>query len=339
MPSDDQLLISTVVIAHRRPEFLVEALRSVIGQAAGPYSQETVLVKNFDDREVDELCRAEGIRNLLTSEESATGKIALGLEACRGEVVTFLDYDDTFAPGRLAAVAAEFRTHPRLGFFRNGLRFVDERLHTVPSEELAFSLRLVDRQSRRRVVADAAKARTDPRLGGIRPDFNIGSMAARREVVAGCVPYLGRVRLTFDSLLFYAAWASAFDLAFDPRKLTNYRLHRGNTSVVGAPGGGPVQERVDFAQWRADDHRLIQEYVASIGRPELQRDLEVRACREALVALLDAGKVSRRAILAKAPELRARGPGSRLVRLQLTGYLLAALTSPALARRLVRLSR
>lgn len=333
--------ISTIVLGHRTPRFLDEAVRSATDQRPGEFDAEVILVKNFRDAAIDELCRSRRVQNLYTEAESAIGKIEVGLRAATGELLTFLDYDDLYAPGRLAWVADEFRANPRLGYLHNGLVVIGDDGRAVPARQLTYTLRRLAAQRRRYEVRDAEKPWGDPRLGGSRPDFNTGAMAVRREVLERCRPYFGRLQLMLDSMLYYAAWAAPFDLVVDPRPLTSYRIHAGNSSVVRDPADGSVQERPGFATQRSADQALTRELAVASGRPELVRDVELRQRRERLVEALRDPGAGRRAVLALLRERRAEGQpaGSALLRLQLGVYLLAGLVAPSLAREVVALSR
>jgi glycosyltransferase involved in cell wall biosynthesis len=333
--------VSTIVIAHDRADYLDQALNSVAGQTMDGVSHETILVKNFRDAQVDGLCNRLGIQNIYTDASSALAKVRTGIRASRGEILTFLDYDDVYCANRLKTVVEEFRARPTLGYYRNGIKFINAASRPISDWDLSFSFRLVSRLHHRRLVTDAAKARTDPRLGGCRPDFNTGSMAVRRGILNQSLAYLERIELTLDSFLFYSSWISSFDLLIDPRKLTQYRIHRWNSSIVEENSPETRAARTRYEQLRVRDQEIIGEMVARSGRIELDRDLRLRESRERLVALLRRPEVRRSELGALlrslgSPRMLASSP---LVWLEANTYLVAGMLSPALSRALVRISR
>jgi hypothetical protein len=333
--------VSTIVIAHDRPDYLDQALKSAAGQSLDGVTHETILVKNFRDVEVDGLCERLGIQNIYTETSSALGKIRTGVRASRGKILTFLDYDDVYCAGRLGTVVEEFRARPTLGYYRNGIKFIDATSQPISDWDLSFSFRLVSQLRHRRLVTDGAKARTDPRLGGCRPDFNTGSMAVRRSILDQSLPYFERIELTLDSFLFYSSWISSLDLLIDPRKLTQYRIHPWNSSIVVENSPESRAARSRYERLRVRDQEIIAEMVAASGRVELDRDIRLRESRERLVALLRRPEVRRSELAALlrslgSPRLLA---GSPLVWLEANSYLLAGLVSPTLSRTLLRISR
>ena len=54
-------MISVIISAHNRKEYLLEAIKSVVNQTLDPKNYEIIVVKNFKDKTVDEYINAEGI--------------------------------------------------------------------------------------------------------------------------------------------------------------------------------------------------------------------------------------------------------------------------------------
>lgn len=123
-------LVSVITPTYKRPEKLAAAIRSVMAQSYphwemlvvddGSETAESVVAEIGDER-----VRAHGI--------SHRGSCAARNEAlllARGEIITYLDDDNTLDPGWLKAVVWGFETHPEADVLY-GARLVDdvERVH------------------------------------------------------------------------------------------------------------------------------------------------------------------------------------------------------------------
>jgi glycosyltransferase involved in cell wall biosynthesis len=108
--------ISVVIPTHNRPELLAEALASVAAQSLPP--AEVIVVDDASDppvspRQLD----LGGIPVKLLRHDQARGGAAAkntGVAAATGGLLAFLDDDDLYAPGYLAAAAAALAGHPEL---------------------------------------------------------------------------------------------------------------------------------------------------------------------------------------------------------------------------------
>jgi glycosyltransferase involved in cell wall biosynthesis len=330
--------ISVIIFAYRKSEFLAQALRSATSQSLDRRRYEVILVSSFVDSEVTALCRELNIRCIQCNEGNASEKNRIGITASTGEIVTFLDYDDLYASSRLETLLREFRLHPRLGFYRNGIDYVDSKGQEIHGKGLAPSFRLFSNPGRRYYVLDERKRRTDPRLGVSRPDFCGSAMALRRAVALAAVQNLERIKTSVDSTLFYTAWVAPFELELDPNRLTRYRIHEGNISA-------PVLSRTDMEetrrtthiQTRAADLAVLLDLAERAKRTELVQDLRLRLFRDRAGLQLTQSKSPRREAWALAKELPSLNRPIRLTALSVqVGMILgASILFPFLGRVLV----
>lgn len=137
-------LISVIVVAHNRKKFLVRALDSVLMQKNGNYTVEIIVVKNFEDLEIDSFIAEKGIINIHSKYENLGGKLAEGIENSKGKVITLLEDDDYFLDGKLNKVAEVFSTNSDLAYFHNSAEEVSEdgsvtgRIMMSAGEDLTF---------------------------------------------------------------------------------------------------------------------------------------------------------------------------------------------------------
>jgi glycosyltransferase involved in cell wall biosynthesis len=336
-------LISVIVIAHNRRDFLDEALRSATSQTLDRQRYEVILVKNFHDSTIDSLCERLNIETIFTTAQPASLKFLEGIQRSRGDIFTFLDYDDRYRPGRLEYVLNEFEGDRSLGFLHNGLEFIGPGGEPLTSD-LDLHFRLMALHRRRVLIPDNRKASTNPRVGTARPGFNTGAIAVRREVMDLARPYLEQISIAVDSLLFCAGWIAPLAVLVDPTKLTQYRIHESNVSVAsGMPGddSNARQSRLNsFRQTLRQDYAVLLEMAARTGRTELQRDLTMTALYDRVLEELRRSTLGRRDAAQQLVNFsKYFWPGSLSTGLlQATACAAVASVSPRLARKLLRQS-
>jgi GT2 family glycosyltransferase len=137
-------LVSVVIPTFNRRVFVREAVASACAQRGADF--EVVVV---DDGSTDgtaaaleEECGTD-IRLLSTANRGVSGARNLGVAASRGELIAFLDSDDLWLPGKLAAQTAFFAAHPEADicqteeiWIRDGVRVNPCAHHRKPSGDI-----------------------------------------------------------------------------------------------------------------------------------------------------------------------------------------------------------
>ena len=206
-------LISVVITAFKRRKFLLRAAYSALHQTLARELYEVIVVKNFEDDRIDRELNRLGVTNVRSNSIGLGAKVSEALEIARGDVVSLLEDDDEFMPGKLEAVLKAFSSRPRLGLYRNSLLIVDE------------SGRIAGRSAVREPIEADCSARDPLRhmtLQGLL--FNVSSMTVRRDVLDGD-GVLRTLDLTVDSYCPLRALMSGYRVLMDPRPLTAYRIH------------------------------------------------------------------------------------------------------------------
>ena len=125
--------ITTVIPAHNAAPYLGACLDSVLGQS-GPFRHEVVVVDDASTDATAEIAAARDAVRLLQLPVNRGPSAArnAGIDAASGSYVAFLDADDLWPPGRLAAGLSVLHAHPDIG-----LVFGDCALFDVAGERMA----------------------------------------------------------------------------------------------------------------------------------------------------------------------------------------------------------
>jgi glycosyltransferase involved in cell wall biosynthesis len=313
--------LSVLVICFNRRQYLLEAVRSVVGQSCPRSAFEILVLKNFMDPDIDRELRQLGATGLLMGGTGQGGWLAQSLETARGNVFAFLDDDDLFLPDKLSAVTHEFANRPALGYYHNGHRRLgasNSTSQTAPASPLAGTT------GDRLVVEPGVRSRaTVEALWRSGAAFNLSSVSVRRELLESSRSLLSEVQLSTPAFLFFGALSSPCAILSDNRVLTGYRVHRGNVSGTVASS---EQERwsreVSRAPRMAVDCEVILRLLAHRSAPRpMGRHVRVAKRRNQVLASIGADPFSRRDLVRRMlqlgvvsipGQLRASGPHLRL---------------------------
>ncbi|MGC9107703.1 MAG: glycosyltransferase family 2 protein [Infirmifilum sp.] len=116
--------ISVIVTAYNRKRYLLGAVKSALNQTLPRDHYEVIVIKNFRDDLIDSKLNEWGVTNLYSESVGLGAMIYEALQVAKGDVISFLDDDDEFLPGKLERVAQEF-SDP-IGFFYNKQEFINE---------------------------------------------------------------------------------------------------------------------------------------------------------------------------------------------------------------------
>lgn len=119
-------MISVIISAHNRKEYLLEAIKSVVNQTLDPKNYEIIVVKNFKDETVDEYISAKGIFSIFTNETTYSRKLLEGLHVSKGDIISFLDDDDIFFGNKLEMIYNEFLKSDCV-FIHNNIQAINDK--------------------------------------------------------------------------------------------------------------------------------------------------------------------------------------------------------------------
>jgi glycosyltransferase involved in cell wall biosynthesis len=269
-------LISVIVTAYNRKQYLPRALNSIHEQELPAAEFEVVISKNFHDETADGLATAWGYRLLEASKVTAGAQVKSALEFCRGSIVALLDDDDTWLPSRLSHVAASFEARPNLQYYANTHRPINEAGATDYGQGRKSVIYY-------RRISDGSVHPMDPRtldfaaidqLQRTNPGNN-SSIAVSRELLEKYREHVGRIRTSIDHFLLAAALLGDGPMVFEHLPLTVWQRHAANTSRIDTQSfpGFRVQFQEVVERIRADN-RVMLEMARGGTRPALTHFLE-----------------------------------------------------------------
>lgn len=247
----------SVLITQFHPRgFLREAVQSVLDQRAESPVELIVVLAAPDPASEAWLGTVAQVDRVLRTDEPRIGAMLRnGLEQAHGELVCFLDDDDRFRAGKLAAVDSIFRSEPDLEFYHHQIDLIDDGGRPVVNS--GFRRRQRERMppTSAIILGGADKLRRLGSLAPAGPDFNLSSVCVRRSALLPFLDALGEVTAGPDAFIFFAAGLlSRGAIRCDGARWTEYRLHASSVSRAGSTGDGdprPALQAASLLQARA----------------------------------------------------------------------------------------
>lgn len=281
--------VAVVIATRDRPELMREALDSVLSQDY-PGAIEAVLV--FDQSAPDQTLARSGdpLRRVTVTANRRTPGLAgarnTGVESSSSDYVAFLDDDDLWLPGKLAAQVAVLESDPAAGLVTCGIRVRydgEEHVRALPQTAVTFADLLRDRHTelhpstfllRRSALLDDIGLVDEQVPGGFGEDYDFLLRAARHAPVRNVVAPLVVVRWGGQSF-FFRHWPTMAE------GLT-WMLERHPEFETSAAGSARVRGQIAFAHAAMGHRRTALRWAASALR---RRPWEPRVPLAVAVAL------------------------------------------------------
>lgn len=130
-------LVSVVTPSFNQAEFLENTIQSVIGQDY-PEIEYIIVDGGSSDGSIDIIQKYESHLAWWVAEtdEGQADAINKGMAIAQGEIVAWLNSDDLYLPGAVAAAVASYQAHPQINFVYGNAITIDARGY--PIKELVF---------------------------------------------------------------------------------------------------------------------------------------------------------------------------------------------------------
>lgn len=242
MDRDDKpIFISVIIIAYRRKEFLLNALKSVINQTLDKKYYEIIVIKNFKDGIIDNFIENKTIKNILSINESLGGKLSEALNYASGNVISLLEDDDLFTEDKLEHVYNLFKNNNKLDFYHNA-HFVN----SIGNISKSYWYLISDKKNYIKFFKKFY------RKGG---GFNLSSMSIRKEFMLTFINSVSNITYGVDNIILYFILDKMVMFMMDNKKLTIYRFQTSYSRNL--------ESYSDFAQANAQVTNL---YLKSISQ-------------------------------------------------------------------------
>jgi glycosyltransferase involved in cell wall biosynthesis len=202
LPKISKKLISVIIIAYDRKDFIIDAINSVLNQSLDFDFYEIIVIKNYENEEIDEFINKSNkiSKSILSNNERLGSKIVEALSYCNGTIVTFLEDDDLFLPNKLFHVFNLFINNADLMYYHNAFELINEQgLHSDTVGNMS--------------------------------SFNLSSISVKKDIL-----YLDVIDLiprALDTSIYINALDVGKKMISDDAVLTYYRVHESDTHIKG----------------------------------------------------------------------------------------------------------
>lgn len=229
---------SVIVIAYKRREYITRAVNSALRQDYSMDHVQIIVVKAFIDPEIDRFLLENNVDILFSDSENYGKSLADALSICRSDVICLLDDDDLFAVNKLRILSEYYSLHPEIAVAVNSYAVVDFSDTIVESD---FGKK--ERSHQEKLGFKTWKYPEydlDIMILKLNMLFNSSRMSFRKELVADMIDLSKDIAYMVDILPVTVAICQKKVITSIPEKLTMYRIHGDNISLV-----TDLQNRVD----------------------------------------------------------------------------------------------
>ncbi|MCW6168980.1 MAG: glycosyltransferase family 2 protein [Thermoplasmatales archaeon] len=254
--------ISVIVTAYQRRQYILKALQSLEEQNISKDKYEVIIVKDFEDKDIDSIIGSFGYKSILMLSESTLGEfIYSGIVNSEGEIICFLDDDDIFSMEKLSLIYEKFSGN-NVSLIKNNIFFIDTSENPIKEDKLKIASQIGMRLP---IIRDAviAPSQFRKRLGYLSDrgvDFNLSSMSILRGIMKeGDLKYLREsVDISPDTFFFLLALKSDKSILVLKNKLTGFRIHKSSISRKIGNDIESARSRIDIME------HLVHQYCGFI---------------------------------------------------------------------------
>lgn len=245
--NEDYPVVTIITSSYNQASFIEETIESVLAQDY-PNIEHLILDDSSTD-ETQEILAGYGDKirwEVMTEKTLQTPTINKGWRMTKGEIITWLNSDDTFYPDTVSRAVDYLRNHPETGIVFGDAMHTDENssdlFPTVPLPDFSF----------REFVLNCENVIAQP------------AAFIRRDVIRK----IGYLDESYDLLMDWNFWLRAglhFKIDYIPELLATCRLHADSKTVSQSVGYPPELER------------MYKEFFSSDNLPDELKQIENEA--------------------------------------------------------------
>lgn len=216
--------ISVIIPVHDRKECIHQALDSLELQSVQYDQFEVIIITNINLSNLNHYSFRLTVKHSTHLELSL--KLIEGITESHGEVMCFLEDDDTFLQGKLQYVVDLFE-YQDVSYYHNSLRYTGKHGGLInthfPNTKREKEIRFVDPH---KLMDDGLRS-----LFVQQADFNLSSISIRKDYFAQYLVLLQKMRVKYiDTFFFLCALSAGKAMAFGGPIFTNIKIHNRNAS-------------------------------------------------------------------------------------------------------------
>lgn len=209
-------VLSVIITAHNRKKYILEAVKSVLGQSLENKQElEIIVVKDFKDNSIDSFLAENSVVNLYR--EGGLGEMLYeGIMKSSGPLISFLDDDDMFFNDKLRTIRSLFDKYPGSVFISNRYKSMSE------NSSIGQTANFNGQEEIHKTSTLTAKGVV--RLINDKIDFNLSSISIRRNLALHSLKQLKELKGGPDTFFFLNALDISSDFIRTNTQLTSYRV-------------------------------------------------------------------------------------------------------------------
>lgn len=227
---DREIFITVIITSYNRKKYLVNAIKSVLSCSLGKEHYEIILVKNYNDDDIDNFCNSNNIKSL-QMDGSIGHFYSKAIEFSKGNVVSFLDDDDVWIGDKLSRVYEAFKNNGNLGYYHNGYAYINDAGERINYRRVVEPEKNLNKTSNFHLFGNNMKKNSLSEMFRIGADFNMSTISIRKKMLDdNAYSLLEEIYSFQDGAFFFISLASDYDILVDDTILTLYRIN--NDSVT-----------------------------------------------------------------------------------------------------------
>ena len=225
-------LITVIIIAYKRKEFILEAIKSALHQNIDKQNYEIIVVKNFTDDKIDSFISSYNIKNITSKDKTLLGKILEGALISSGYFISMLEDDDVFKFNKLYEIKREYESNPKIIYIHNNYELINQNNEIIPRKNVNFDTRCVTNPD----IIKSKKINFCLNYGY----HNNSCITIKRSILLNNYTFLSNftsnnwvdLSLLFLSLSYIKSSRENYCLLITNQILTEYRIHQSLSAFI-----------------------------------------------------------------------------------------------------------